>query len=55
MGNRDDIKVKLVTPQQLKAGWLELRGVTPVHRNFVVLGQEGENYIVVAPEELTKR
>jgi hypothetical protein len=42
---------RLVTPAQLKQGWVELRGVTPVHHNYIVLHQRDDgNYVVRNPE-----
>ena len=47
---------KVITPEQLKLGWMELRGVTPVHHNWIVLGQTDEgNYIVKVPELMRER
>lgn len=41
----------IVTPEQLKKGWIELRGVTPVHHNFLVIARrEDGNYIVRSPQ-----
>jgi hypothetical protein len=27
----------LVTAEQLKQGWIEMRGVTPIHHEFIVI------------------
>lgn len=41
----------IVTPEQVKEGWMELRGVTPVHHSFIILGQrEDGNYVVRNPK-----
>lgn len=43
-------RLMLVTPEQVKLGWMELRGVTPIHHNFVVLAKRADgNYVVRAP------
>ncbi len=45
-----DVLYLIVTAEQLKQGWIELRGVTPIHHNYVVLAQtENGNYVVKAP------
>lgn len=41
----------IVTPEQLKKGWIEMRGISPTHHNYIVLGQrEDGNYVVRNPE-----
>jgi hypothetical protein len=41
----------IVTPEQLQKGWMEIRGVTPIHHEFIVLRQlESGNYVVAAPK-----
>lgn len=42
---------KLVTPEQLKMGWMEMRGVTPIHHNYLVIKVMPDgNYVVKNPE-----
>lgn len=41
--------LKIVTPEQLQQGWIELRGATPIHHNFIVLGRRGKDYVVRNP------
>lgn len=42
---------RLVTPEQLQQGWMELRGVTPIHHNFIVIRQlDSGNYVVKVPD-----
>lgn len=41
----------IVTPEQFKKGWMEMKGVTPVHHSFIELGRTDEgNYVVKNPE-----
>jgi hypothetical protein len=41
----------LVTPEELKKGWMEMRGVTPVHHEYLVLGRRDDGaYIVRNPK-----
>lgn len=42
---------KVVTPEQVKQGWMEIRGVTPVHHDYIVLNKlDNGNYVVRNPE-----
>lgn len=41
----------IITPKQLKEGWIEVRGVTPVHHSFLILQElEDGNYVVRNPK-----
>ncbi len=40
----------IVTPEQLKKGWIEMRGVTPIHREFLIIKKrEDGDYVVRNP------
>lgn len=45
-----------VTPEQLQKGWMELRGITPVHHEFQVMScQKDGSYIVVNPRWIVEQ
>lgn len=47
---------KIVTPEQYKQGWIELRGVTPIHHQFQVIRKtEAGDYVVLDPESQIRR
>jgi len=47
----ENAKYMIVTPEQLKKGWMEMHGVIPTHHEFVVLFKRDDgNYVVKAPE-----
>lgn len=51
IGGIGEGEYKIVTPEQLKAGWMEFRGVTPIHHEYIVLRKlESGNYVVRAPQ-----
>ncbi len=43
---------KIVTPEQYKQGWMELRGVTPIHHDYIQLGKTDQGNVVVRNPEL---
>ena len=43
----------IVTPEQFKDGWIEMRGVTPIHHNFIAVRRlPNGNMVVRAPEAI---
>lgn len=42
----------LVTAEQLKKGWIEMKGVTPVHHDFIVIKDYGGGTFKVRNPEL---
>jgi hypothetical protein len=45
-------KLLKITPEQKKGGWMEIRGVTPIHHEFVIISGPDDqgNYVAVAPK-----
>lgn len=42
---------RIITPKQLKEGWIEMRGVTPIHHAFIVIAErEDGNFTVRNPD-----
>jgi hypothetical protein len=54
VGVVSDPKYRLITPEQLKAGYMRLTGVTPSHHNWLIVSRtENGNYVVLEPDEPT--
>jgi hypothetical protein len=42
---------RIVTPRQYKDGYIEMRGVTPIHHDFILIRKiDDDHYVVREPE-----
>lgn len=49
----DEVRTRRITREQLASGWIELRGVTPIQHQYMVLRELPDGtYKVKDPEQL---